>query len=83
MVGFDDVELFDLLNPGVTVVAQDPHRLGELAAERLLARMARERLELETLMVETRLIERGSGEIPGPHAAGTVHIPHPLRAGTD
>ena len=68
MVGFDDVELFDLLDPGVTVVAQAPHRLGELAAERLLARMARQRLELETLTVPTTLVQRGSGEIPGPHA---------------
>ena len=78
MVGFDDVELLDLLDPGVTVVAQDPHRLGELAAERLLARMAREPLELETLVVPTRLVERGSGEIPGPQAAGTLNIPRPL-----
>ncbi|UUI66456.1 LacI family DNA-binding transcriptional regulator [Cellulomonas wangsupingiae] len=69
MVGFDDVQLLDLLEPGVTVVAQDPHRLGELAAERLLARMAGNPLELETLTVPTTLIERGSGEIPGPFAA--------------
>jgi len=68
MVGFDDVQLLDLLEPGVTVVAQDPHRLGELAAERLLARMAGSPLELETLTVPTTLIERGSGEIPGPFA---------------
>lgn len=67
-VGFDDVTLLDLLDPGVTVVAQDPHRLGELAAERVLARMAGEPLELETITVPTTLIERGSGEIPGPHA---------------
>ncbi|WP_201754459.1 LacI family DNA-binding transcriptional regulator [Micromonospora rubida] len=78
MVGFDDVELFDLLDPGVTVVAQNPHRLGELAAERLLARMAREPLELETLRVPTRLVKRGSGEIPGPHAADAVNIPRPM-----
>lgn len=70
LVGFDDVQLFDLLEPGVSVVAQDPHRLGELAAERLLARMARNQLELATLTVPTTLIERGSGEIPGPFAAG-------------
>lgn len=69
MVGFDDVQLLDLLEPGVSVVAQDPHRLGELAAERLLARMAQQPLELETLTVPTTLIERGSGEIPGPFAA--------------
>lgn len=80
MVGFDDVELLDLLDPGVTVVAQDPHRLGELAAERLLARMARQPLELETLVVPTRLVQRGSGEIPGPHATGTTTIPRPSGA---
>ena len=39
LVGFDDVELLDVVDPGVTVVAQDPHRLGELAAERLLTPM--------------------------------------------
>ena len=70
MVGFDDVGLLDLLEPGVSVVAQDPHRLGELAAERLLARMAHTPLQLETLTVPTTLVERGSGEIPGPFAAG-------------
>lgn len=63
-VGFDDVTLLDLLNPGVTVVAQNPHRLGELAAERVLARMNGEVLEMETITVPTTLIERGSGEIP-------------------
>lgn len=72
LVGFDDVQLFDLLEPGVTVVAQDPHRLGELAAERLLARIDRKPLELETLTVPTTLIERGSGEIAGPFAAGPL-----------
>lgn len=68
LVGFDDVALFDLL--GVTVVAQDPRQMGKLAAERLLARMAREPLQLETLTVPTTLIVRGSGEIPGPYARG-------------
>lgn len=69
LVGFDDVSLLDLLEPGVTVVAQDPRRMGELAAERLLARMAGTPLDLETLTVPTTLIARGSGEIPGPHRA--------------
>ena len=65
-VGFDDVTLLDLLDPGVTVVAQNPHRLGELAAERVLARMNGEKLEMETITVPTTLIERGSGEIRVP-----------------
>lgn len=65
-VGFDDVPLLDMLDPGVTVVAQDPHQLGELAAKRLLARINGDDVELETITVPTRLIERGSGEIPAP-----------------
>lgn len=60
LVGFDDFELADLLQPGVTVVAQDPRRIGGLAAD----------LALDpggdpgrVHVVPTRLIPRGSGEI--------------------
>jgi LacI family transcriptional regulator len=68
LVGFDDVELLDVVDPGVTVVSQNPRRLGELAAQRLLARMTGAALELETLTVPTTLVVRGSGEIAGPYA---------------
>ena len=40
LVGFDDFELADLLQPGVTVIAQDPRRIGALAAELALARQS-------------------------------------------
>ncbi|MEV6672570.1 LacI family DNA-binding transcriptional regulator [Streptomyces sp. NPDC051162] len=64
LVGFDDFELADLLSPAVTVVAQDAARLGHTAAERLFRRLdgvteAPQRVELPT-----RLIVRGSGELP-------------------
>ncbi|MGW2185572.1 LacI family DNA-binding transcriptional regulator [Streptomyces sp. NPDC001719] len=64
LVGFDDFELADLLSPAVTVVAQDAARLGRTAAERLFRRLdgvaeAPQRVELPT-----RLIVRGSGELP-------------------
>ena len=36
LVSFDDVQLGDLLKPGVTVVAQDPYALGKHAAELLV-----------------------------------------------
>jgi len=62
LVGFDDFELADLLQPGVTVIAQDPHAIGRLAAERALGRES----TAATNVVPTRLIERGSGEIPHP-----------------
>jgi LacI family transcriptional regulator len=65
LVGFDDLPLADLLEPGITVVAQDPRRIGSLAADLLFARLDGARAEPSTHVVPTRLIERGSGEIPG------------------
>jgi LacI family transcriptional regulator len=62
-VGFDDVPLADLLEPGITVVAQDPQRIGELAAERMFARLDGDTSADRRYVVPTTLIVRGSGEI--------------------
>ena len=62
LIGFDDFELADLLQPGVTVVAQDPRRIGSLAAT-----LALDPAGSGVHLVPTQLIARGSGEIPGPH----------------
>ncbi|HEX6389897.1 MAG TPA: LacI family DNA-binding transcriptional regulator [Solirubrobacteraceae bacterium] len=66
LVGFDDIVLAELLEPGVTVVAQDPARIGRMAAERLLARIDGDDAPTGLHVVPTRLIPRGSGEIPAP-----------------
>jgi len=66
VVGFDDIPLADLLSPGLTVVAQDPQAIGRIAAERVFRRLEGEALPIEHVVVPTRLIERGSGEIPAP-----------------
>ena len=63
LVGFDDFLLADLLSPGVTVVAQDVAKIGQLAAERLFARIGGDAGPPETRLVPTSLIRRGSGEI--------------------
>jgi LacI family transcriptional regulator len=63
LVGFDDVELGDLLEPGLTVVAQDAARIGRLAAERIFALLEEAGTEPQTFVVPTVLIPRGSGEI--------------------
>ena len=63
LVGFDDIVLADLLRPGVSVVAQDPSQLGRLAAELLFERLDGDRSPSRQLVVSTRLIARGSGEI--------------------
>jgi LacI family transcriptional regulator len=63
LVGFDDFPLADLLTPGITVVAQDPTRIGRLAATVLFERIAGDTRPPATHIVPTYLIQRGSGEI--------------------
>jgi LacI family transcriptional regulator len=64
VVGFDDVLLADLLQPPVSVVAQAPAELGRAAAELLFERLAGDRSPPRHVVVPTRLVARGSGEIP-------------------
>lgn len=67
-VGFDDIPLAELLDPGITVIAQDPPALGELAAQLLLHRIRDPHGSPETVEVPTNMLTRGSGEIPPPGA---------------
>lgn len=64
VVGFGDFPLADVLSPAVTVIDQDPHHLGELAAQRLIARLDGSTEEPTTTVQPVRLIARGSGEMP-------------------
>lgn len=66
LVGFDDFDLADLLDPPVTVVAQDAAVIGRLAAERLFARIGGEDGPFRRQVVPVALIPRGSGEIAPP-----------------
>ncbi|MFD0265657.1 LacI family DNA-binding transcriptional regulator [Streptomyces sp. NPDC127106] len=66
LVGFDDFELADLLRPGVTVVAQDAAALGRVATDRLFQRLGGAALPPTRIELPTRLIPRGSGELPPP-----------------
>jgi LacI family transcriptional regulator len=63
LVGFDDFELSDLLPIPVSVVAFDPAELGRAAAELLFSRMAGDTRPPQRIVIPTRLIQRGSGEI--------------------
>ncbi len=64
LVGFDDLELAALLQPGVTVGAQDAATLGRTAAERLFQPLEGALAVPERMELPTRLITRGSGELP-------------------
>jgi LacI family transcriptional regulator len=63
IVGFDDFELADMLQPAVSVVAQDPVEIGRLGAEILFRRMSGDDSPVREHVVATRFIMRGSGEI--------------------
>jgi LacI family transcriptional regulator len=66
LVGFDDFELADLVEPGVTVVAQDPYAIGRAASELLVARLDGDHGPTQRIVVPTRLVVRGSGEVRPP-----------------
>jgi len=63
LVGFDDFLLADLLEPGITVIAQDPAAIGRTAAGVLFRRLDGDRSPAQRYVVRTRMIARGSGEI--------------------
>jgi LacI family transcriptional regulator len=66
MVGFDDLFLADMLEPPLTVVAQDPAEMGRTAARRVFARLDGDDAPASTSIVPARLVVRGSGEIAPP-----------------
>jgi len=53
-----------MLEPGVTVVAQNPYEMGRRAAELAFARLDGTASEPTTHVIPSRLIVRGSGEVP-------------------
>jgi LacI family transcriptional regulator len=63
LVGFDDITLADAVDPGLTVVAQDPWDIGRAAAELLFARLDGDTGPTRRVELPTTLIARGSGEI--------------------
>lgn len=64
LVGFDDLELAELLAPPLTVVAQDAARLGRTAATLLFDRLAGGGQPPRRVVIPATLVPRGSGELP-------------------
>ena len=85
MVAFDDIELGDLLDPGITVVQSDPFALGRTAAELLFQRLDGYRGPSRHRLVTTLLVPRGSGEIrllpTAPRRVGAPRRAAPSAAG--
>lgn len=64
LVGFDDLLLADMLQPAITVMAQNPTQIGTVAAQLLFARLDGDTSPIQTIIVPSTLVVRGSGEIP-------------------
>lgn len=62
-VGFDDIELGDVVTPAITTVPQQPLDLGRRAAETLFDRIAGATGPPTKEIIASAIIERGSGEI--------------------
>lgn len=63
-VGFDDFDLAETL--GITVVAHDPEDMGREAARLAFARQDDRDHPATQIVLPTRLVQRGSGEVPPP-----------------
>jgi LacI family transcriptional regulator len=66
LVGLDDFPLAADLDPGITVVAQNPTEMGHRAATLLFERLEGDASSTRREVLPMQIIERGSGEIPPP-----------------
>jgi LacI family transcriptional regulator len=83
LIGFDDIECAELLNPPVSVLRQDPDAMGRLAAETIFAQLAGQQPARQELQIPVTLVPRGSGELAAPGTPirkaprNTDHLPDP------
>lgn len=61
LVGFDDIELAEMLSIPITVVAHDPLEMGRQAATLLFNRLEDKLRATQRLVLPTHLVERGTG----------------------
>jgi LacI family transcriptional regulator, galactose operon repressor len=64
LIGFDDTEAAEFASPPLSVISYDAAELGRRAARMLLERLSGEEGPWRRVVLETRLIARGSGEVP-------------------
>jgi len=63
LIGFDDVSLADMVDPAISVVAQDPQAIGRAAADQLFRRLDGDTAPAVHHVIPVSLLARGSGEI--------------------
>lgn len=60
IIGFDDFEAANFASPAVSVVSQNIHQMGTVAAEMAIARLGGDASDPKSVVLPTRLILRGS-----------------------
>jgi LacI family transcriptional regulator len=73
LVGFDDLDLSELLNPPLTVIDRPTFSLGSSAAELLRARLATPDREQQHLTLAVQLVVRGSTTVPTRLPLNRIH----------
>lgn len=76
LISFGDFDFASVFTPGITCVDQDPRLIGEATFRRLVALAATPGSAPQRIVVPTRLVQRGSGELP----AVSETIPTPIGA---
>lgn len=66
LVGFDDLDSADIVDPGITTVPQNADEVGRRAGQLLFSRLLDGRSTVRREIVPVTLVARGSGEIRGP-----------------
>ncbi len=70
VVGFDDFEWASCFEPTLTMVAQDPYRIGFTAVEQLFKALSGKRLHAIETRIPTHLMVRGSSSSPNSKHTG-------------
>ena len=62
VIGFDNIEMSEYVNPGLTTMAQDRRKIGELSAQALIARIEGKKVNDRT-MIPMEVVERSTCRI--------------------
>jgi LacI family transcriptional regulator len=66
LVGCDDVDLARLYRPPISVVVRDQYKMGQVACELIIERLANPEAPIRTVTLPTRFVARASSDFPWP-----------------
>jgi LacI family transcriptional regulator len=71
LVGCDDVDLARLYRPPISVVIRDQYRMGQVACELIIERLANPEAPIRTVTLPTQFVRRASSDFPWPPKRNT------------